>query len=124
MDEDNCDVSENEQEDETEKSLEEQQSSGETVQDDACCINELSLAEQEADKEESGRNQEDDNQDGQKTLQGTENTSFISVKRSYTVACHFFKRRVCVMSPQMLMKTFGVIRFTRFNERSERRVLI
>ncbi|XP_013871812.1 eukaryotic translation initiation factor 2D [Austrofundulus limnaeus] len=69
LDEDNCDVSENEQEDETEKSLEEQQSSGETVQDEACCINELSLAEQEGDEEEGSRNQEDDDQDEQKTPQ-------------------------------------------------------
>lgn len=81
MDEDDCDVSENEQEDEAEKSVEEQPSSGETVQDEACCINKLSLAEQEGDKEEGSRNQENDNQDELKTPQGTENTRFTSVKQ-------------------------------------------
>lgn len=70
MDEENSEVSENDQEEETEKSLEEQ-----TVSDQACCIKELSLTEQEGDNEGSSSNQEDDNQDEQKTPQGTENTS-------------------------------------------------
>ncbi|XP_017264859.1 eukaryotic translation initiation factor 2D [Kryptolebias marmoratus] len=73
MDEENCEVSENEQEEEeegeSERSLEEQQSSGETVSDQACRVEDLSLAEQEGDKEESSNNHEDDNQDERKTPQ-------------------------------------------------------
>ncbi|XP_037539876.1 eukaryotic translation initiation factor 2D [Nematolebias whitei] len=68
-DEENCEVGENDQEEETEQSLE-QLSSDETVSDQARCIKELSLAEQEGDNEESSSYQEDDNQDEQKTPQG------------------------------------------------------
>lgn len=73
MDEANGENGESDQEKETEQSLEEQQSSDETVSDQACCIKELRLAEQEGDNKESSSNQEDDNQDEQKTPQGTEN---------------------------------------------------
>ncbi|KAM4562849.1 eukaryotic translation initiation factor 2D [Odontesthes bonariensis] len=67
---DECDVSEKEEEEEVEKRVEEQPSSGETVADTACWgLEELKLAELEENKCEISNEKEEENQDDQKTPQ-------------------------------------------------------
>lgn len=58
-------------EEEVEKCAEKQHGSSETVTDHtSCCIEELSLAEQDEEKGEKANEKEEDNTDGQKTPQG------------------------------------------------------
>lgn len=67
-----CDISDNEKEEAECVKSEEQQTSGENATDEACCgLEELKLAEPEEDKVEISDEKEDQNQDDQKTLQGS-----------------------------------------------------
>ncbi|KAM6924555.1 eukaryotic translation initiation factor 2D [Xenentodon cancila] len=71
MNEEKCDVNENEKEEEVEK-CEEQRGCGETATDQACCgFEELRLAEPEEDDAEISDEKEAQNQDDQKTPQET-----------------------------------------------------